>query len=252
MDDEAETYKLWRIRKTVMQLCHDRGYLVTQDELDQTLEQFKEQFGDKPSEKRPARSDLIVLVAHNDDPTDQMFVFFPDEPKIGIKTIKTYCQRMQEENIHRAIIVVQQGMTPSAKQSLVDMAPKYILEQFLESELLINITEHELVPEHVVMTPEEKQELLSRYKLRENQLMRIQAGDPVARYFGLKRGQQPQRESSTTNSNQRSNLSLFWPSPGPGCENYPTIRNSWPLHLIQTCVLMLFLDDCVRERNCVC
>lgn len=31
-----------------LQLCHDRGYLVTQDELDQTLEQFKEQFGDKP------------------------------------------------------------------------------------------------------------------------------------------------------------------------------------------------------------
>lgn len=118
-----------------------------------------------------------------------MFVFFPDEPKIGIKTIKTYCTRMQEENIHRACVVVQGGMTPSAKQSLVDMAPKYILEQFLESELLINITEHELVPEHVVMTPEEKQELLSRYKLKENMLMRIQAGDPVARYFGLKRGQ---------------------------------------------------------------
>ncbi|CAG0903398.1 unnamed protein product, partial [Darwinula stevensoni] len=187
MDDEAETYKLWRIRKTVMQLCHDRGYLVTQEELDQTQDEFKDQFGDKPSERRPARSDLILLVAHNDDPTDQMFVFFPDEPKIGIKNIKTYCQRMQEENITRAIIVVQQGMTPSAKQ--VDMAPKYILEQFLESELLINITEHELVPEHVVMTPEEKQELLTRYKLKENQLMRIQAGDPVARYFGLRRGQ---------------------------------------------------------------
>ncbi|KAL1445437.1 hypothetical protein MTO96_006752 [Rhipicephalus appendiculatus] len=167
MDDEAETYKLWRIRKTIMQLCHDRGYLVTQDELDQTLDQFKQQFGDKPSERRPARNDLII----------------------GIKTIKTYCQRMQEENISRAIIVVQAGMTPSAKQALGDMAPKYILEHFLESELLINITEHELVPEHVVLTPEEKTELLARYKLKENHLMRIQAGDPVARYFGLKRGQ---------------------------------------------------------------
>eukprot|EP00795_Rhopilema_esculentum_P004617 gene4617-20890_t len=189
MDDEAEIYKLWRIRKTVMQMCHDRGYLVTQDELDQTIEQFVDHFGDKPSENRPSRSDLSILVAHNDDPTDQMFVFFPEEEKVGIKTIKQYCTRMQEENINRAIIVVQHGMTPSAKQALVDMAPKYILEQFLETELLVNITEHELVPEHVVMTPEEKAELLARYKLKEHQLPRIQQGDPVARYFGLKRGQ---------------------------------------------------------------
>ncbi|XP_042886842.1 uncharacterized protein LOC122262772, partial [Penaeus japonicus] len=125
MDDEAETYKLWRIRKTIMQLCHDRGYLVTQDELDQTLDQFKEQFGDKPSERHPARSDLIVLVAHNDDPTDQMFVFFPDEPKVGVRTIKTYCTRMQEENIQRAIIVVQSGMSPSAKQDVFLPTPTY-------------------------------------------------------------------------------------------------------------------------------
>ncbi|XP_044164715.1 DNA-directed RNA polymerases I, II, and III subunit RPABC1 isoform X2 [Acropora millepora] len=181
MDDTELTYKFWRIRKTVMQMCHDRGYLVTQDELDQTLDQFKEQFGDRPSEGRPSRSDLSILVAHNDDPTD--------EPKVGIKTIKLYCNRMQEENISRAIIVVQMGMTPSAKQALVDLAPKYILEQFMEAELMVNITEHELVHEHVLMTPEEKTELLQRYKLKEHQLPRIQSGDPVARYFGLKRGQ---------------------------------------------------------------
>ncbi len=68
-DDEEETYRLWRIRKTVMQMCHDRGYLVTQDELSQTLEQFKEQFGDRPSERHPSRAELSILVAHNDDPT---------------------------------------------------------------------------------------------------------------------------------------------------------------------------------------
>ena len=47
---------------------------------------------------------------------DQMFVFFPDDPKVGIKTIKAYCQQMQQDNINRAIIIVQTGMTPSAKQ----------------------------------------------------------------------------------------------------------------------------------------
>lgn len=75
-DDENETYRLWRVRKTVMQvfiyfknsfkikiqMCHDRGYLVTQDELDQTLDQFKATYGDRPSERRPARNDLTILV----------------------------------------------------------------------------------------------------------------------------------------------------------------------------------------------
>ncbi|CAI2300352.1 unnamed protein product [Caenorhabditis sp. 36 PRJEB53466] len=188
-DDELETYRLWRIRKTVLQMVHDRGYLVAQDELDQPLETFKEQYGDRPSEKKPGRSDLTILVAHNDDPADQMFVFFPDDAKIGIKTIKAICQQMQEQNISRAIIVVQTGMTPSAKQSIGDMAPKYMLEHFLEAELMVNITEHELVPEHVVMTADEKAELLARYKLKDSQLPRIQQCDPVARYFGLRRGQ---------------------------------------------------------------
>ncbi|VBB30023.1 unnamed protein product [Acanthocheilonema viteae] len=173
-DDELETYKLWRVRKTIMQMCHDRGYLVTQEELDQTLENFKDTFGDKPSERHPSRNELTVLVAHNDDPTDQMFAI---------------CQQMQEQAITRAIIVVQTGMTPSAKQAIADMAPKYTLEQFLEAELMVNITEHELVPEHVVMTNEEKNELLGRYKLKDTQLPRIQQSDPVARYFGLRRGQ---------------------------------------------------------------
>lgn len=88
MDDEETTFRLWRIRKTVMQMCHDREYLVTQEELDQDVDGFKAQFGDRPSENHPSRSDLSILVAHNEDPTDQMFVFFPEEPKVGIKTIK--------------------------------------------------------------------------------------------------------------------------------------------------------------------
>jgi len=96
---------------------------------------------------------------------------------------------MQEDNIQRAIIVVQSAMTPSARSALDDLAPKYILEQFMEQELLVNITEHQLVPDHEVLSDAEKKELLSRYHLKDHQLPRIQSNDPVARYYGLKRGQ---------------------------------------------------------------
>uniref|UniRef100_A0AC35UCV0 RPB5 homolog n=1 Tax=Rhabditophanes sp. KR3021 TaxID=114890 RepID=A0AC35UCV0_9BILA len=189
LSDELETSKLWRIRRTVTQLCHDRGYLVTDDELNLTLDDFKTTFGSQPSQGKPSRSDLTMLVAHVQNSEDQMFIFFPDDPKVGIKTIKTICGQMQDQHIQKAIIVVQGGMTPSAKQAIIDLAGKYTIDQFAENELVVNITEHELVPEHIVMTEEEKRELLKRYRVAPSQLPRMQVSDPIARYYGLKRGQ---------------------------------------------------------------
>uniref|UniRef100_A0A2K6C630 DNA-directed RNA polymerases I, II, and III subunit RPABC1 n=1 Tax=Macaca nemestrina TaxID=9545 RepID=A0A2K6C630_MACNE len=166
MDNEEETYLLWKIRKTIMQPCHDRGFLR-----DLTLKEFK------PSEGQPRCTDLTAPVAHKDDPTDQMFVFFPEEPKVGIKTVNASCRRLQQESLTRALIAAQQGMRPSAKQSLVDMAPKYILEQFVQQKLLINITEHELVvPEYVIMTKEWVTELLRYFGIKDGQVMKIMVG----------------------------------------------------------------------------
>uniref|UniRef100_A0A1I8FG97 DNA-directed RNA polymerases I, II, and III subunit RPABC1 n=1 Tax=Macrostomum lignano TaxID=282301 RepID=A0A1I8FG97_9PLAT len=183
----AETYKLWKVRRTINQMCRDRGYLILQEECTQTLEEFKQQFGDQPcSAQKPSRSDLTMLVAHQEDPTDRMIC-----PKLGIKHVKTYVNRMQQEGVYKAILVIQAsgGMSPSAKQSLLDIQPKYTLEHFFESELMINITEHELVPRHELLTPAEKKELLDRYRFKESQLPKIQLGDPVARYLGLKKGE---------------------------------------------------------------
>jgi len=57
------------------------------------------------------------------------------------------------------------------------------------TELLANITEHELVPKHTRMSAEEKAALLARYKVADAQLPRIRLDDPVAKYLGLQRGE---------------------------------------------------------------
>ena len=177
--------KLFRIRKTVCKMLNARGYLVAQAELDRDKDSFTEEFGEDPR-----RDALTLQFDLREDPTQHIFVFFPDEEKVGVKTIKEYAKRMKDEQVNRAIIVVQQSLTTFARQSLLEcQAQKFYIEQFQEAELLVNITDHVLVPEHILLSDEQKRVLLDRYKVKETQLPRIQMHDPVARYFGMRRGQ---------------------------------------------------------------
>eukprot|EP00200_Dunaliella_tertiolecta_P006472 CAMPEP_0202343250 /NCGR_PEP_ID=MMETSP1126-20121109/3456_1 /ASSEMBLY_ACC=CAM_ASM_000457 /TAXON_ID=3047 /ORGANISM="Dunaliella tertiolecta, Strain CCMP1320" /LENGTH=216 /DNA_ID=CAMNT_0048934301 /DNA_START=1628 /DNA_END=2280 /DNA_ORIENTATION=+ len=149
------------------------------EELNLTKDMFRERYGENPR-----KDDLTILVPRQDDPTEQMFVFFPEEQKVGVKTIKVVAERMKAESVSRAIMVISSNLTPFAKQCLADLMPKLHIEQFTENELLVNITEHVLVPEHRILAKEEKQVLLDRYKVKDTQLPRIQHSDPVAAILG--------------------------------------------------------------------
>ena len=155
------------------------------------IDETEEAFASRQEGQMIDRNTLTLLVQKRDDPTEQIFVFWPIDPKVGVKPIKRYMERMNEEDVKRAILVVQQNLTAFARQAMAEIqsAEGLVMEQFQESELLVNITQHTLVPQHMVLTKEEKTTLLVRYKMKEAQLPRIQLSDPVSRYYGLSRGQ---------------------------------------------------------------
>uniref|UniRef100_A0A7R9TM45 DNA-directed RNA polymerases I, II, and III subunit RPABC1 n=1 Tax=Prasinoderma coloniale TaxID=156133 RepID=A0A7R9TM45_9VIRI len=177
---------LYRVRRTACEMLVARDYLLERKEVEMTKEDFEKEY---VKDGKLDRENLTAFAKKKDDPTEQIFVFFPDEAKVGVAKIKKFAERMKNEQVFRAIMVVQQSLTPFAKQCLVEMAPKYILEVFQEQELLVNITRHTLVPTHQILSDDEKKTLLERYKVKETQLPRVQHSDPVARFYGLNRGQ---------------------------------------------------------------
>ncbi|KCV72655.1 hypothetical protein, variant [Fonticula alba] len=178
---EREFTRLWRVRRTVFQMLNDRGYSVTNADLNMTLDAFRKEH---PRVDDFDRSSLNMIVKHQDK-ADTIVVFFVD--RLRAETFKNFHEKVIINNTNRAIIVQRDSPTSPVLRQVEAEGDRY--ELFMEVDLVINIIQHKLVPEHKPLNEEEKRQLLSRYGLKQEQLPRIVRNDPVARYFGLRRGQ---------------------------------------------------------------
>lgn len=125
------------------------------------------------------RNRMNFFTSHRDNPDERLFVFYSTERNVGVKTMRQFISILEEKNISRGIIVWSDKMTSAAKkvsepalvpqgfcshgaQVIEAMRLQFVLEDFEEAFLLVNITHHQLVPKHEVLTPEEKTALLQR------------------------------------------------------------------------------------------
>jgi DNA-directed RNA polymerase I, II, and III subunit RPABC1 len=62
----------------------------------------------------------------------------------------------------------------------------------MDKELMFNITKHMLVPKHILLTQQERRELLLELNKKNNSLKlipKIYDTDPISKYYGAKVGQ---------------------------------------------------------------
>eukprot|EP01134_Creolimax_fragrantissima_P000332 CFRG0332T1 len=180
------TWRSWRSRKTVAEMCRDRGYIVEDADVSMTLEEFELKFGADPDPLELGTTFSKTLPNGNDDSVLVVFCGV----KVGISTVKNLAESMEAARVKRAIFISRQPMTPSAKAGIekIKMTGR-IIEAFKETELLYNIVHHTAVPKHVVLTHQEKQDIMKKYKIVDTAFPRLLMRDPVARYFGCARGQ---------------------------------------------------------------
>ena len=61
-------------------------------------------------------------------------------------------------------------------------------EVFNDEELIINVVDNVLVPEHILLSDDDAKQYMKEYKLTKINLMKILSTDPIARYYNIKPG----------------------------------------------------------------
>ena len=97
------------------------------------------------------------------------------------------------------IVVYKFTITSFAKQFISSDVNDLFVQLFSERELAYNVTKHEYVPKHTVLSLKNKKEVLNKYKTLSKNFPYILSTDPICRYFGCLPGTMMKidRESET-------------------------------------------------------
>lgn len=84
--------------------------------------------------------------------------------------------------------LVVYDINPKSEKNILDAYSPNI-EIFKFSKLKSDITEHDMVPQHIVMGKEEGEAVMETYRARKRDMPLIKTTDPVAKYYNMKPGE---------------------------------------------------------------
>ena len=175
--------KLYKVWKTLNKMMEDRGYIKNPNS-NYNLTEFTNFI---KSQNGKMNGIFTKIDPNNPEARFHTYYEYVPNAKINTDTINIFYSQMKEAKVDSGIIIMSGKLSPQAKQRIDEIKTQIQIETFMLGELVVNITEHELVPKHILLTNEEKTNLLKRYRIKESQLPKILVNDPVAKYLGLKR-----------------------------------------------------------------
>ncbi len=115
----------------------------------------------------------------------ELLVFcWPTQGTVGVQIINQITKIMKNEEIEKSVIVTSGRYTQAAKTNARKKGIELIPRLFPS----FNIFEHVFVPKHEVVSAEEREKLLSEYRVQPYQLPRLKASDPAAKAIDAKPG----------------------------------------------------------------
>lgn len=217
--EKLEVHKCFSILRTSAEMMSDRKYKVAQNVVPGSLDEFIERYVETVSvptedaaaardpganspaapitrrDKKVIRRDKMTLACERElgeQNVRKAVVYFCPPNHLTSEVVKKIAEDALEEQYQRVIFVTPTRPNPIVRKTMDTYnrsAQDLRFELFEEDELSVNITHHELVPKHTPLSEEELKEVLHAHALELPQLPRILSTDPVARYYGLERGQ---------------------------------------------------------------
>ncbi|CUG82278.1 DNA-directed DNA polymerase II subunit, putative [Bodo saltans] len=183
--------KLFRVMTTAGEMARDRGYIVHPDTIPASQEAFRAKFEIDLGAKRGLNRDAMTFLCDHRESREEMMVVFNGDESFTFDAYKRLEDVANQAHVGRLLVIIAGKVVATSKKriddcSRADFALKTQL--FPEDDLVVNITRHELVPEHTPLSEPELVELLKAHSLEKHMLPRMLTTDPVAVYFGLEKG----------------------------------------------------------------
>lgn len=183
--------KLYNSRNVLMEMLQDRNY-DTSAYNNFSMKEIDIMF--KNSAKSSSQMNPLDMKISKDG--HHIYIKYVLNSKVRLSNIQQLVIDMKEnvlnDNDELLIItrdkVSNESSLDSSFEALLKSNNIYV-QLFWIDTIIINITKHEFVPKHRVLSSNEKEKLLEKYNISSyNQLPIIMKTDPVAKFYGMRRG----------------------------------------------------------------